>query len=1323
MNKQLQFIKISALIIASLLFGGTQKTYASHAMGADLTYECMGGNTYKLRVSFYRDCIGIAAPASINVNIKSVSCGRNFGITCNPIPGTGQEVTALCPTAVTTCNGGTYTGIQEWVYEGLVTLPVQCTDWTFSWTYCCRNAAITTINTPGASTFYIYATLDNTVVQCNNSPTFTNKPVPFACIGQQFQFNHGAIDIDGDSLVYSMVTPKQTSTADVNYLAPYNAITPLASTPALQFNTVNGDIFFTPTLMQVTVMAVLVQEYRNGLLIGSVVRDIQVTVMNCNNSLPTLTGMNGTNVFDTTICANTPLCFDIYSNDADVGQNLNISWNNGIDSGSFTAAGTPHPTGTFCWTPTSANISNSPYCFTVRVNDDACPYIGSQTYSYCVTVHGVIVNAGPDQAIACSDLATVTANVITGTAPYTYLWSNGFTNPTQTVGIGTYIVTVTDAEGCQGMDTVNIVSAFEPIANFTYTGSCLFGSVQFNDGSNAGGSVITTWFWLFGDGNTSNLQNPVHIYNATGTYNVTLVVENLHGCIDTIIKPITIAPLPVSGFTAGTSCVGSATCFTNTTTPSGTIDSVWWTFGNGATSQSSNPCNTFAVAGNYNVSLVVQDTMGCLDTIIQPVTIHPLPTANFTYSGATCQNSVISFLGSSGNGVTGWYWIFGDGDTSTLQNPIHTYTSSGTFNPILIVTNQFGCKDTFTTTIVIHGPPFANAGPDVAVCLGSSITLNATGGINYNWTPGGATTGSISVSPSSDTLYTVLVTDINGCTARDSLRIDVLPLPTAVVSPDPTICNGNSVTLSASGGVTYNWSPTGSTTGTITVNPALSTTYAVNVIDANGCQATAFINVTVHANPVVNLPAGVFTCNGINVLLDPGNAGTSYLWSNGSTTQTISVNQQGLYTLTITNQWGCTASGSTTLTVGGGVINNSNNISLCQGQTTTLNAGYPGSSYLWSTGAITQTITVGTAGAYQVTVTNPNGCSGIIATTLNVNPLPIADFTPNYACIDHAVIFTDLSTVNGGNIISWNWNFGDGNVSQQQNPIHTYLSTGTFTATLTVVDNKGCSSTITKSLIVYPLPSANFSLSNGCQGNAIQYNDLSVVTPGNITGWNWNFGDGSTSSLQNPTHIYNTAGTYLVTLNAITAGGCSDSITKQVTIYSTPIAAFSSVAVCRNSPITLNDLSSISNGVITTYNWNLGNGQSSSLQSPTIIYVASGIYNVSLTVTSSNGCSNTVTQPTTVNAIPVANAGNNIWICRGTSANLTASGGGTYSWLPGGNTTQVITVTPNNTTVYYVTVTNASGCTARDSVVVTIKNLPNAIAGPDKSICFQGLTV
>ncbi|MBK9318951.1 MAG: SprB repeat-containing protein [Bacteroidetes bacterium] len=423
--------------------------------GADLTYECLGGNTYKVRFSFYRDCIGILAPANIYVNIRSVSCGQTLGVTCNPIPGTGQEVTYLCPTAQSTCNGGTFTGIQEWVYEGVVTLPMQCNDWQFSYSLCCRNAAINTISSPGPILFLYYASLDNLNVQCNSAPTFSNKPVPFACLGQQLCFNHGAIDPDGDSLVYTMVDPRQTATNDVSYMAPYNAANPLASAPAIQFNNQTGDICFTPTQLQVTVMAVLVQEYRNGVLIGSVVRDIQITVLNCVNDLPTLSGINGTNDFSMTVCANQNFCFDVFSNDINAGQQVSLFWNTGVAGGNFSSAGSPHPTGTFCWTPTTADISNTPHCFTVRVSDDACPYIGSNTYSYCITVTGIIVDAGPDQYIACSDQATITANASGGNPPYTYLWSNGFTGPTQTVPVGTYVVTVSDGN-CSSTDTVNV---------------------------------------------------------------------------------------------------------------------------------------------------------------------------------------------------------------------------------------------------------------------------------------------------------------------------------------------------------------------------------------------------------------------------------------------------------------------------------------------------------------------------------------------------------------------------------------------------------------------------------------------------------------------------------------------------------------------------------------------------------------------------------------------------------------------------------------------------------------------------------------------------
>lgn len=1315
MSQKLQILITSFLILMGTTF--SHQAVASHAMGADLTYQCLGGNTYKVRLSFYRDCIGIPAPANVYINVRSASCNKALGVTAYPLPGTGQQVTYLCPTATTTCNGGTFTGIQEWVYEGVVTLPMQCTDWQFSYSLCCRNAAITTITNPGSNTFYIYANLNNVASICNSSPTFSNKPVPFACLGQQLCFNHGAIDADGDSLVYSLVNPQQTATAAVAYSAPYNAANPLASSPAMQFNTATGDVCFTPTQLQVTVMAVLVKEYRNGVLIGSVVRDIQVTVLNCSNDLPNLSGINGTTDFDMTVCANTPTCFNVFSNDPNVGQNLSVFYNNAIQGGTFTSTNAAHPTATFCWTPTQADISNTPHCFTLRVGDDACPYIGSQTYSYCITVTGIIVNAGPDQYIACSDLATISASATGGTGPYTYLWSNGYTNPTQTVPVGTYVVTVSDGT-CSSTDTVNVISAFQPTADFTWSGGCAGSTVNFTDASTTQGG-INTWTWNFGDGTTSGLQNPTHTYPTSGTYNVTLLIENIYGCVDTIVKPVTIVPIPLPAFTVDTACVGSGIHFINTSSPSGLTYS--WSFSNGSTSGSSNPTLIVGTSGNYSATLIVLDSLGCGDTLTKPFVVHPQPIANFNHTGSNCLNTPISFTNTSTGSPTSYTWNFGDGSTSTATNPTHSYASSGTYNVSLIAMNSFGCFDTIVQPVFINLPPVANAGPDQTVCLGSSVNLSATGGVSYSWTPGSLSGNPVSVSPSNTTNYVVIVTDANGCTAKDTIRIRVNQLPVPTVSGNQTICVGQSATLSASGGQTYYWNPSGSTSSTINVSPGTSTSYAVNVVDSNGCQATGFVNITVRPNPIINLQAAVFICSGVNATLNAG-TGTSWLWSNGSTSQTISVNNQGIYTVTVTNQYGCSAVASTQVTVGGQTISNNTAISICQGQTATISAGYAGSSYLWSNGSTASSITATTSGAYTVTITDANGCSGTVMHTLNVHPLPVPNFTPYDVCINTPVQFTDVSSLNGDTINSWSWDLGDGNVSYQQNPLHYYLTSGTYPISLTLTTSAGCTASLNDTVNVYPLPQALFSHVNACSGNAVTFNDNSTTGMGVINYWSWSFGDGTTSSSQHPSHVYAAPGTYNVTLIVGTAGGCLDSIMDQVVVFPKPLVAFNPTitSACAGSSVSFTNSSTTTNGSINSWIWNFGNGQTSTAANPSAVFTTAGTYTVSLIATTSHGCTDTLRGTVTINSLPNADAGSDANICRGTTTTLTATGGTAYLWSPGGSSNATINVSPNNNTTYYVTVTNAAGCTARDSARITVMAVPIANAGADKSLCLGG---
>ncbi|MBL0343145.1 MAG: PKD domain-containing protein [Bacteroidetes bacterium] len=811
--------------------------------------------------------------------------------------------------------------------------------------------------------------------------------------------------------MYSLITPYQNATTTVNYIAPFGPSNPLTSSPALSFNTTNGDVCMTPQNLEVTVMAVLVEEYRNGVLIGTVERDIQITVLNCNNTLPTLSGINGTNNFNTTVCAGDPLCFFINSTDPDAAQSVFMNWDASITGATFTTTAGPRPTGNFCWTPPQSAISNNPYCFTVRVNDDACPMVGTQIYSYCITVIGIDVNAGPDQLIACNDLATVNVTASGGTGNYTYLWSNGVTLPIQTVGAGTYIVTVNDGI-CSSQDTVNVISAFEPTAAFTAAGSCPNLPVQFTDQSTLPGGSIISLNWNFGGTGTSTLQNPIHTFPGPGTYNVSLIIETTLGCIDTLIQPVVIAPPPVASFTGGQGCAGSAVTFNNSTTPPGNLN--WnWNFGNGQTSGGQNPTVIYTNPGTYNVTLIAGDTLGCSDTIMQQVVIFPLPTAAFTYSAVACLGGNITFTdGSNPNGgtITGWNWNFGNGQTATGQNPVINFPTTGNFDVTLTVTNSNGCSATILQTIAINPPPIANAGANQVICLGGTATLVASGGGTYSWTPGGQTTDVINVSPSTNTTYTVTVTDNNGCTAAASVNVTVNPLPVINVSPSQSICAGQSVTLTATGGVSYNWSPSGNTTGTITVSPGSSTTYAVTGTNANGCSATNFVAVTVNPLPTVTL-SNLFLCPGVDSYLDAGNPGASYLWSNGQTTQTILVAFAGVYSVTVTNSAGCTATASSLVSLSGSIVNNLQNVEFCNGGSAILDAGNPGNTYLWSNGATSQTINVSNAGAYSVTITNSNGCSGTLSTTVNVNAIPDAQFTPNDVCINEPMNCIDISTI------------------------------------------------------------------------------------------------------------------------------------------------------------------------------------------------------------------------------------------------------------------------------------------------------------------------
>lgn len=398
----------------------------------------------------------------------------------------------------------------------------------------------------------------------------------------------------------------------------------------------------------------------------------------------------------------------------------------------------------------------------------------------------------------------------------------------------------------------------------------------------------------------------------------------------------------------------------------------------------------------------------------------------------------------------------------------------------------------------------------------------------------------------------------------------------------------------------------------------------------------------------------------------------------------------------------------------------------CAGQPVELEAP-DGTAWDWSTGESTQTIFVTDTGTYSVTVTGDaiDNCQQYIEYHVTSTPGPIAAFNFNAGDCAFDVPFTDSSYIEGGagTIVSWDWTFGDGATSTEQNPTHTYPGMGDYVITLIVTSDNGCTDTISDSLSITQKPIADLSSGPVCLNNTTNFTDLSTMPPpatnADITGWLWNFGepssaDSNTSTLQNPTHRYQSAGTYDVTLITY-AGSCVDTANIQVTVNPLPQAAFSADNPCIGNPTNFSDESTIAApGTITTWSWNFGDGATSTDQNPTHTYAAEGDYDVILTVTSDSGCQSTVSIPVSVNEAPIA-AMSGHDVCLGAINIFTNTSTGaitSYLWDFGdGNTSTDASPTHMYTDsgTYVVHLTVAIGfCTDTMSTVVQVMPYPTA---------------
>ncbi|MBL0103485.1 MAG: SprB repeat-containing protein [Bacteroidetes bacterium] len=936
------FFSLLALL-SGLLF--SNQSFATHSSGADLQYTWVSGNTFNVVVTFYRDCAGVAAPTNITLNAKSTTCSKNQNYTLAFDPASGQEITFPCRTVTTVCTtpSSVYAGYQQYRYSGNVTLPQKCADWVFSFYVCCRNCAITTLNNPCSDNMYVEATLNNIIAPSNSSPQFTNIPVAFFCVNQSQVFNHGVYDPDGDSLVYQFITPKTYNTTTstvgtVTFNAGFSATSPLTSSPAVTLNSSNGDITMNPTVNgEIGVCAIKVTEYRGGVAIGSAIRDMQFLTRVCNpNFLPTASGMNGTNVFNTVVCPGSTLSFTVNSADPNAADTVTMTWNISMPSATFSTVGAKLPVGTFSWTPTLADARSQPYSFIVTVRDNACPYAASQTYSFNITVPVITASVtsptfnGYNVNCRSGATATATATGGGGTAPYTYSWNpSGQTTQTAiNLSANTYAVTVTDASGCTKSTSITLTQPPTSVSSSIPSST----NVSCNGGTNgatasaSGGIPTYSYSWSPGGQTTATATN-------LSANNYTVTVTDQNGCTSqqtvAITQP-TALTATISSFT-NVSCNGNSNGAI-TASPAGGTAPYTHHWSNGA----STAAVTGLAPGTY--ADTVRDAHNCqfiiTQVITQPGAALGIPSSTVSTSNALCFGSANGTANVNPSGGTGPYTItWSNGDVGNTADSL----AAGTYSVQIVDVNL--C--TFDSTIIISEPTVLAAsfvnygttafGTDIA-CHGdttATVKISPTGGTapyTYSWNTGSTLDSIIHRGAG---VYSVTTTDAHGCTRLDAYTVTE---PTAIshaLTVHNVQCKGESsgwIRTNISGGAptyTYSWTPGSTTADTLYYIPAGF--YQVVTTDLNGCQVTDTVTISEPDTLVplilpstyigaVNLSCYNDSSGSATINVFGGTGPFTYLWSDGSSAITATNLQAGGVEVHVIDANGCSIIKDTVLT-------------------------------------------------------------------------------------------------------------------------------------------------------------------------------------------------------------------------------------------------------------------------------------------------------------------------------------------------------------------------------------------------------------------------
>jgi gliding motility-associated-like protein len=931
-----------------------------------------------------------------------------------------------------------------------------------------------------------------------------------------------------------------------------------------------------------------------------------------------------------------------------------------------------------------------------------------------VTISGTNTSfTGPDTICLNSTASFTNASSLT---PVSSLWDfgNGLqsTKPSDTSTYhtpGTSAVKLINVYAeCTDSVTKPLVVMDKPVVDFTapVATSCKENfTVNFQDIS----PDAVSWQWDFGDGQTSTQQNPSNTYAVEGSYAVTLTITTHLGCTNTITKPAFIRIVkPKVVFTNAPT--GGCAPFQNfvPTANATTIDGVtnyFWEYGDGGvTANTSGPSgipHTYANVGAYTIKVTITTTGGCMASIelLSGILVGTPPTANFSASTLTsCASDTVVFTDMSTPvpGVNEWLWNFGDGTNSSEQSPHHGFVKTGPLTVSLIAYNNKCPSPTpATQTITIQGPiadfDFTVNCPNQANFIDKSITV---AGDTYTWNFGDASAPSNAVAPShiypGPGTYKATLTVSNATCSFTYSKDVILTGITADFSIDKNpVCKNAPVTLTsihspAADIALYEWSVDGGAyaPGSAVYTPSFATagnhTIALRVTDINNCQDIKTHQVTVAGPTASFVPATKGGCSNTAITFNDNSTATTGIKS-----------------------WA---------------------FDFGDGNTATFNSA-PFNHVYTNTGSF----------VVKMTITDNTGCSDTYTSvdTIMITK-PVVGFKANYTtiCPKTDVTFKDTTIGEG---LHYTWDFGDGNTSTLQSPVHQYAaSSGTYTVTLNVTDTVGCpgSSTMTN-YITLKAPRPAFT--------AIDTSTICTLLETKFTfkgadyeSFYWDFGDGTTSTLSNPNHFYNNYGSYEAKLYLVGFGGCIDSVSDTINVYN----PYTNSSINYSAPVTCNSLLvdfTITTPVNTSFVFSFGDGEQDITQSKGLqhLYKQPGFYAPSMILQDSIGCQVGIGGPSTISiigALPLFGMDHKTFCDSGTVFFTDYTIGNdpviSRSWDFGDGATSTAIdpfhqFTGANTYVVTQTVTTQTNCTNSFSDTVRIYGTPHPVITGDTVVCIN----